>query len=106
MLHTKFLENQLDFLVVYTKFGRGSHLDHVMRILHSYFCSNYPWRPHIKFGLHWQNSFVLPKPSLSFFKESLSYSGAVIWNSIPYEVENSSSLNCFVHNVLQWMNGS
>ena len=50
-------------------------------------------------------NFVLPKPSLSIFKESLSYSGAVIWNSIPYEVKNSSSLNCFVHNVLQWMNG-
>ena len=51
-------------------------------------------------------NFVLPKPSLSIFKESLSYSGAVIWNSIPYEVKNSSSLNCFVHNVMQWMNGS
>ena len=51
-------------------------------------------------------NFVLRKPSLSIFKESISYSGAVIWNSIPYEVKNSSSLNCFVHYVLQWMNGS
>ena len=45
-------------------------------------------------------NFVIPKPYLS-----LSYFGAVIWNNIPYEVKNYSSLNCFVHNVLQWMNG-
>ena len=50
-------------------------------------------------------NFVIPKPTLRFFKESLSYSGAVICNNIPYEVKNSSSQNCFVHNVLQWMNG-
>ena len=50
-------------------------------------------------------NFVIPKPTLSIFKESLSYSGAVIWNNIPYEVKNSPSQNCFVHNVLQWMNG-
>ena len=50
-------------------------------------------------------NFVIPKPTLSIFKESLSYSGAVIWNNTPYEVKNSPSQNCFVHNVLQWMNG-
>ena len=50
-------------------------------------------------------NFVIPKPTLSIFKESLSYSEAVIWNNIPYEVKNHPGQNCFVHNVLQWMNG-
>ena len=50
-------------------------------------------------------NFVIPRPKLSIFKESLSYSGSVIWNSIPREIKNSSSLNCFTNKVLQWMNG-
>ena len=51
-------------------------------------------------------NFVTPRPNLSIFKESLSYSGPVIWNSIPLEIKNSSSLKCFAENVLQWMNRS
>ena len=50
-------------------------------------------------------NFVIPRPKLSIFKESLSYSGSVIWNSIPFEIKNSSSLNCFTNKVLQWMHG-
>ena len=50
-------------------------------------------------------NFVIPRPKLNIFKESLSYSGSVIWNSIPREIKNSSSLNCFTNKVLQWMNG-
>ena len=49
-------------------------------------------------------NFVIPRPNLSIFKESLSYSGPVIWNSIPLEIKNFSSLNCLAENVLQWMN--
>ena len=51
-------------------------------------------------------NFVTPRPNLSIFKENLSYSGPVIWNSIPLEIKNSSSLKCFAENVLQWMNRS
>ena len=62
MLNTKFRENRLagsgeDFLVVFTIYGSGGHLDHLTRISQSHFCSHYPWRPQIKFGFHWQNSF-------------------------------------------------
>ena len=63
MLHTKFRENRLagsgeeDFLLVFTIYGHGGHLDHATRIWLSHFCSHYPWRPHIKFGFHWPNSF-------------------------------------------------
>ena len=44
-------------------------------------------------------NFVIPRPKLSIFKESLSYSGSVIWNSIPLEIRNSSSLKCFTNKV-------
>ena len=54
MLHTKFRKNQPagsgeDFLVVFTIYGRGSHLSHVTWILQSIFRSPYPWLLHIKF---------------------------------------------------------
>ena len=51
-------------------------------------------------------NFDIPKPKLSVFKESLSYSGPIIWNSIPSEIKNSSTLNSFAENVCQWMTSS
>ena len=32
-------------------------------------------------------NFLIPKPKLNLFKNSLSYSGAIIWNSIPLEIK-------------------
>ena len=32
-------------------------------------------------------NFVIPKPKLNLFKNSLSYSGSIIWNSIPFEMK-------------------
>ena len=51
-------------------------------------------------------NFIIPRPNLSIYKESLSYSGSVLWNSIPHEIKNSPSLNCFTNKMLQWMKGS
>ena len=31
-------------------------------------------------------TFTIPKPKLSIFKRSLSYSGVLVWNSIPKEI--------------------
>ena len=31
-------------------------------------------------------NFTIPKPSLALYKESISYSGPVVWNSIPNEI--------------------
>ena len=39
--------------------------------------------------------FAIPKPKIILYEESLSYSGPVIWNAIPSELKNSSSLNVF-----------
>ena len=36
-------------------------------------------------------NFLIPEPKINLFKNSLSYSGAVIWNSIPLEIKNATS---------------
>ena len=40
-------------------------------------------------------NFVTPRPNLSIFKESLSYSGPVIWNSIPLEYKEFFFIEIF-----------
>ena len=65
MLHTKFRGNQpagsgeedFDFRVVFTIYGRGGHLGHVIQIPQTNFSSTYPWMPHTKFGFHWPSGF-------------------------------------------------
>ena len=37
-------------------------------------------------------SFLIPKPKISLFKNSLSYSCALVWNSIPLWIKNSSTI--------------
>ena len=49
-----------------------------------------------------QNFYIL-KSNLSLFKNSLSYSGPVIWNIIPSDVKNSSTHNIFTRNVVEWI---
>ena len=39
--------------------------------------------------------FVLPKPRRDFFKASLSFSGADLWNQLPKSVTGASSLPVF-----------
>ncbi len=46
---------------------------------------------------------AVPKPRNNLFKTSLSYSGALIWNSIPVEIRNACSLNIFSNNCQKWM---
>ena len=48
-------------------------------------------------------NFLIPKPKLNLFKNSLSYSGAIIWNSIPLEIKTSISLDSFVNKCKAWM---
>ena len=56
MLHTKFRGNppagsEEDFGRVFSIYGRGGHLSHVTQMPQTKFCSPYPRRLHIKFGL-------------------------------------------------------
>ena len=48
-------------------------------------------------------NFLIPKPKLNLFKNSLSYSGAIIWNCIPLEIKTSKSLDSFVNKCKAWM---
>ena len=40
-------------------------------------------------------NFLIPKPKLNQFKNSLSYSGAIILNSIPLEIKDSNFAGYF-----------
>ena len=49
-------------------------------------------------------NFLIPKPKISLFKSSLSYSGALVLNSISLKIKkNSSTLESFTNNCLKWM---
>ena len=48
-------------------------------------------------------NFLIPKPKISLFKNSLSYSGALVWNSVPLEIKQSSTIESFTTNCLKWM---
>ena len=48
-------------------------------------------------------NFYIPKPNISLFKNSLSYSAPVIWNAIPSDIKNSSTTNIFARNVVEWI---
>ena len=37
------------------------------------------------------------------FKNSLSYSGTLIWNSIPLEIRNANTIGDFVKKCITWM---
>ena len=55
MLHTKFRGNRPagsgeEFFKVYTIYGHGSHLGHVICTIYTNFCNPFPRRLHIKFG--------------------------------------------------------
>ena len=46
-------------------------------------------------------NFLIPKPKSL---KTLSYSGALVWNSIPLWIKNSSTTESFTNNCLKWMN--
>ena len=47
--------------------------------------------------------FNIPKPHLSKFKESMSYSGPIIWNAIPNEIKTTAALSSFSDKLVKWM---
>ena len=44
-----------------------------------------------------KNKLTVPLPQTNFLKNSLSHSGAVLWNSLPYDVRQAESLDAFLH---------
>ena len=47
--------------------------------------------------------FVIPKPNINLFKNSLAYSGAVIGNSIPLDIKNATIINEFINKCTAWI---
>ena len=45
-------------------------------------------------------TFLIPKPKINLFKNSFSYYGALVWNSIPLWIKNSSTIESFTNNCL------
>ena len=60
---------------------------------------------HSRRSLRSNNSFnfIIPKPNLELFKESISYSGTVLWNSIPTEARISNTIQQFTIKCENWM---
>ena len=48
-------------------------------------------------------NFLIPQAKCNLFKGSLSYSGVLVWNSIPVSIKNSSSLPIFVKKCTEWI---
>ena len=48
--------------------------------------------------ISFDRNFFIPKPSIR-----LSYSGALIWNSIPIDIKNATSIHSFVNKCSAWM---
>ena len=48
-------------------------------------------------------NFVILQTKCNLFKCRMSYSGAIVWNSIPVNIKESSSLPIFIHNCTKWI---
>ena len=48
-------------------------------------------------------NFLIPRPKTNLYKNSFSFSSALVWNSIPLWIKNSSTIDSFTNNCLKWM---
>lgn len=48
-------------------------------------------------------NFLLPQAKCNLYKGSFTYSGVVVWNSLPNSIKVASSLNSFVQNCTEWL---
>ena len=46
--------------------------------------------------------YILPQAKCNIFKGSLSFSGVLVWNSIPLDIKNSTSLKMFSKRCSEW----
>lgn len=49
------------------------------------------------------SSYVVPRPSKELFKNSMMYSGSLIWNILPPHVKNTDSVEAFHRLCLKWL---
>ena len=59
--------------------------------------------PHTSLRSITNQKFTIPKPNLTLYKDSISYSGQVVWNSIPNQIKYSRNCSSFSENVVIWL---
>ena len=50
-----------------------------------------------------KNNFLIPKPNKEIFKQSLTYSGPIIWNNLPTNIKERTSTMAFQSNLIRLM---
>ena len=48
-------------------------------------------------------NYLLPQAKCNLYKGSFSYSGVVVWNSLPTSIKLASSLDTFVKKCTEWL---
>ena len=73
----------------------------------TYIGENYNLRSNLNISVNLRSAstrcFVPPKPRTECFKQSLRYSGCLIWNSLPEVVENAQTQETFHKRCLNWL---
>ena len=52
------------------------------------------------------NLLYPPRPKLSLFKGSFTYSGSILWNSLPINIKINSNISCFKKKLKAYMSTS
>ena len=52
------------------------------------------------------NNFIPPKPNKEIFKQSMSYSGSIIWKNLPYSLKAAETMNSFHLRCIKWIRNS
>ena len=72
-----------------------------------YICDLFTRRSEVAHGTSLRSitnqNFAIPKPKLTLYKESISYSGPVIWNNIPNDIRYLANVSSFSKNVSNWI---
>lgn len=50
-------------------------------------------------------NYMMPKPQIEVFKQSMIYSGPLIWNSLPDSLKNLGNIDSFHKNCIKWIKG-
>ena len=71
----------------------------------SYIQDLFQYNTYLSKNLRSSNSlnFIIPKPNIELFKESVSYSGTILWNSIPADIRASETIKQISTKCEKWL---
>ena len=71
----------------------------MFRCLHGlapeFLCSKFTWRDSAYNLRDSENKLNVPLPRTNYYRNSFSYNGATLWNSLPCDIRNIESLGVF-----------